>query len=637
MKRFVYPLLVPTLLAGCGGEETDSAAPAEDPVVRITRLELGAELSQPVYLNHRIPISFDVVGDGSTGGEETGHVAVTFSFVDPTDGDDPDGCSSNAIIVNPPADGSPQTVNAFIWPTTDCAELAGDGRDFLLDAEFYREAPVAGAVDVEMPVIELAQGGIDIAYGLSATSSVALLPIIEPDESPIPALVVQSTMVYNGRDPYVAKVSLDEVPEDMRADLPDLETDLQFGLTDAEIDAIDALPSAATIRYTLSPARDLTDVLPLTIGQAGGGTVDAVTVERVDPGIAMGLAHDLYFEGETLAALRAGGRLGDETAFVLRGCMQADFEQSFGQDEDCKSVDVELARETGESSGATEATFDRRLERTLGNGRIRVSAVMETNNRLSRSGAFSRTEGRVELNGRLGRSFSVTLVGAHAEAELSGDQAAYDAGVVAFNETVYSTSDSGAGGLENEEEFSADRSFRVGSLGFGIGPIRLGFTIDVGGRVGLDLADELTSIVDPAECQALLATEAGMAACGRVSRTVTPNFALTARIFGGLNLRLIRAGVEANLRLVETRFPLTTQLGFGLTDEASFLVRGEVDWDMTLQLINGQVQLVASFGRERRRRRRRRRTLRVNLFSFGSQVQTFDLIHRAMVEPLELL
>ena len=122
-----------------------------------------------------------------------------------------------------------------------------------------------------------------------------------------------------------------------------------------------------------------------------------------------------------------------------------------------------------------------------------------------------------------------------------------------------------------------------------------------------------------------------MVGCGRVARTVTPNFALTARIFGGLNLRVVKAGIQANLRLVETRFPLTAELGFALTDDVGFLVRGGVNWDMTLQLINGRVQIVGSIGF-----RRFRRSRRVNLFSFGSRLSTFNLLNRSMVEPLEL-
>lgn len=632
MKRTLNSLLVPFMLFGCGGEDTDGAAPAGGVEVRLTRLEVKRDLSAPVALNHRIPVSFDVVGVGAPPVEgEPNTVAVSFSFV-PPDGGETDGCSSSAIVVELPADGSTKTVDAFIWPTTDCMALAGDGRSFDLVAEFFRDAPIEGAVEVDLPSLELVPGGIDLGYGLTASSSVALLPFVREGESRTPALVVQSSLVYNGRDPYVAKVNPDEIPAELRSQVPGIAEDLNFGLDAAALDAVDRLPGSATIRYTLAPASDPEDALALSIGQDGGATAGSAVVDRVNPGIAMGLAHDLYIEGEALEALSAGGRLAGETAFVVRGCLTADFEQESADAEQCQAVQIELVRETAEGSGATEVTFNRRLERSLGNSRINVAAVMETNNQLSRAGAFSRSEGRVELNGNLGRAFSVTMVGAHAEAELSGERAAYDAAVVAFNETVFSASDERDGTLTQEEDFSIDKSFRIGSLGFGFGPAQIGFTIDVGGRVGLEIADELAAIADEGECQELLATEAGMIGCGRLARTVTPNFALTARIFGGLNLRVVRAGVEANLRLIETRFPLTAELGFGLSNEQSFLVRGGVDWDMTLQLINGDVQIVGSVGF-----RRFRRTLRVNLFSFGSPVNTFDLLDISMVEPLELL
>lgn len=638
MSRLTPHLLAAVIAAGAVAcdDANDTNAPAAPGAtqVRLTQFALGQDPGQPAYLNHRIPVSFALSGTGiPASADEPASVAVTFSFIEPgADPVDAAGCSSNAIIVPLTADGVPEEIDAFIWPTSDCAELVGAGRALEVIAEFYMDEPIDGVIEVDLPTLNIAPGQIDIAYGLTADSSVALLPFIEEGESRTPSLLVQSSFVYNGRDPYVAKVTADEIPADLRDAVPDIEEQLKFGLDDAALDQIDALPGTATIRYTLAPQGDPDAALPLTVGAEGGGTADVVEVERVDPGIAMQLAHDLYIEGDALDAVSAGGDWADQTAFVVRGCMQADFEQEFGDAEDCQDVAVELVRETAESSGASELSFDRRLERSVGNSRIRVTALMETANRLTRSGAFSRTEGRVDLNGRLGRSFRVTMVGAHAEAELSAERAAYDAAVVAFDQTIFSASDERESSLTNEQEFSADKSFRIGSLGFGFGPIRLGFTIDVGGRVGLDIEDELSLIVDGEECQALLNTEAGMPACGRVARTVTPNFALTARVFGGIRLRVVRAGVEATLRLVETRFPLTTQLGFGLTDEESFLVRGDVDWDMTLQLINGRVQLVGSIGF-----RRFRRSRRVNLFSFGSRVQTFDLLSRGMVEPLELL
>lgn len=637
MKRFAPQLLTAAIAVGalaCDSNDASDSPPAGTAEIRLTSLQLGHDPGRPAYLNHRIPISFELAGTGITASEdEPAQVAVTFSFIEP--GGDPieaDGCSSNAIVVPLTGNGAPEAIDAFIWPTTDCAELVGEGRELALEVEFFMDDVVAGVIEVDLPTLDIAPGQIDIDYGLSADSSVALLPFIEEGESRTPSLVVQSSFVYNGRDPYMAKVAAGEIPEDLRALVPDIEEQLKFGLDDAALDMIDALPSPATIRYTLAPQSDPSDRLALTVGEDGGGTADTATVDRVDPGIAMQLAHDLYIEGDTLDAVSAGGAWADETAFVVRGCMQADFEQAFGDAEDCKEVEVELVRETAESSGASELTFNRRLQRSVGNSRIRVTALMETTNRLSRSGAFSRSEGRVDLNGRLGRSFRVTMVGAHAEAELSAERAAYDAAVVAFNQTIFSASDEVDGSLTNEQEFSAAKSFRIGSLGFGFGPATIGFTIDAGGRVGIDVEDELSAITDADECGELLATDASMPGCGRVARTVTPNFALTARVFGGLNLRVVRAGIEANLRLVETRFPLTAELGFALTDDLGFLVRGGVNWDMTLQLINGRVQIVGSIGF-----RRFRRSRRVNLFSFGSRVSTFNLLNRSMIEPLELL
>lgn len=634
MRRFIPLFLLPMFGLGCASDETPETPALSE--VQLTQLSLGHDLSQPALLNHRIPVSFQLVGESAKADlVATENVAVTFSFVEKgVDANEARGCSSNAIDVELVANGEAQTVDAFIWPTTDCAELVGSGKELTLTVDVYRDGePQSTVVAVDMPNITLQPGGVDVGYDLTTDSSVALLPFVNEGESPAPSLAVESSLVYNGRDPYVSNVDPENIPDELKQNAPGIEGELTFGLSAEERAELDALPGTATIRYTLSPASTPAQRLPLTIGQEDGSTADAVVIERIDPGIANNHAHDLYIEGATRDAVSAGGAFANETAFVVRGCLETDFTQEGNaDDDDCREIPVELVRESAESSAASDITFNKKFERKRGNKRIRIESLMETNNSLSRAGAFSHSEGKIELKGKLGKSFNITIARAFADAELTPTKAFYDAGVIAFNKTIFSASDEADTVLTKEEEFSASKSFRVGSLGFGFGPARIGFTIDVGGRVGLDMADELAFISDEAECQGLLATESGMPGCGRVTRVVTPNFAMTGKIFGGLNLRIVKAGVKADLRFIDTRFPLDATLGFGLTDDQKFLVRGGVDWDMTLRLISGKVYIVGSVGFRRWRKR-----ISVHLFSFRSRKRTFDLFDRSMAEPLELL
>src|SRR5690606_11658269 len=140
--------------------------------------------------------------------------------------------------------------------------------------------------------------------------------------------------------------------------------------------------------------------------------------------------------------------------------------------------------------------------------------------------------------------------------------------------------------------FSAAKAFTVGSLGFGFGPVHVGIKIGVGGTVGFEAEDTLEVLTDNDSCQALLKSTDPITVCGRMTRVTTPNFGLTGKVEGGINLKVVKAGLAADLRFVTTRFPLDTTLGWGLTSDDLLLVRGDVTWNMSLEPLAGDVSIV---------------------------------------------
>ncbi len=622
-----------SLLAACGGG--GSSGSDEKITAELSAFSMDADTSHPLLINHRIPVSFTMSANGSSA---TVSIPVTFRFVEksPADPADPRLCNSNSINIDLVADGEPVVVNDVIWPVSECKELAEEGAEVSLQALFYLgEDELQSTITASLPDLELSNGGVDVGYGLSAESSVALLPLVAGEHGEKLILSVGSRFVYGGADPYFANIGAAEIPEDLVEAEPDIASELTFGMDQTTLENLNKLPGTATLTYTMSPASAPDVELPLMIGQENGSTAASFTFSRIEVGTDDGVSHDLYLQGDSLAAVSTGGAYDEENSFTIRGCITTDFTQQGNGDpsaNDCQATEVVLARETSAVNAASEITFNRELSRSPGSRRIGLNAVMSTENSLSQNGAYSLSQGSVDVHGKLGKRFTLNIANASAEAELTPARAFYEAQVSAFGDTLYSFSDEKEALLTVEEEFSVEKETRLGGLGFGFGPIKLGFTISAGGRVGLTATDELALVDDEAECQTLLNTEDSITLCGRVGRTVTPDFSMTGRVFGGIQLRIVSAGVDASLRFVDTSFPLENTLGFGITNNADFLVRGNVNWDSSLQLISGKVRLVG-----RIKVFRFRRSKSVTLFSFASKPIEINLLSESMGTSVKLL
>ena len=691
-------LALPLLAAACqdagtspcddGTVEIDGTCVPASAKIRLTHLDVRYDLSKPVHVNNRVPITFGITAESLDSDAGPRNVAVMFSFVEanPADPDNPLICGSSSIDVEVPGDGSEVIVDAFIWPTTICAELASESAVVNLQVDFDGGPELAAELgsDVDAPTVTFsealrdepdnqlcrsslegdselgcvyainlrptpadADGAlIDVRYGLSASSSVAIVPF-QPSENigvdgPAdvdPSLVVQSRFVVNGRDPYLSAVDPALIPPELIEVVPTIEEDLEFGLDDSSLAALSELPSAASVSYTLRAANDPDTELPLSIRDPADPSLRLaeIPIEKVVPGTANDVVHELFIDGATLEAVSPGGEWADQSDFIVRGCFSAEFLQDGNEGDsdldDCRDLEVMLVREAPPSSGASSISFDKSFERKLGNDRIRIESLMSTQNRLDLSGASSQSEGEIALRGKLGKSFELTLGRAFANANLDVDptQTAYEIGVEAFNQTVYSVSEQAAT-IVHSDDFSVAKSFTIGSLGFGFGPVSIGFKIGVGGTVGLATEDTLEALTDGVACQELLASSDSINLCGRMTRVATPNFAMTGKLEGGIDLKLVKAGVAADLRFITTSFPLAATLGWGLTDDARLLVRGDVTWDMDLVPLAGDVYIIGKVGF-----RRFAKTLKVNLFSFSSSTITTRLLSHSMSASEELL
>ena len=681
--------------AVCEGGSVDpngqcAAAAAPAGWVRLTHLDVKYDLSEPVYINNRVPITFGITANSDDpANPTTENVAVTFSFVEanPSDPENPLACSSSAINVEVICDGTERLVEAFIWPTTQCAELAAKNAEVNLQVDFNGGPELAAEIGSNLaapsvvfsdarrgdepnkqcrasldaadpkpgcvhpirlqPTPSNAEGSlVDVRYALSSSSSVAIVPMLQtedigPDGPPdaAPTLVVQSHFVMNGRDPYISPVDPALIPPSLAEAVPSIEEDLRFGLDAAALAAITTPPGKATVSYTLRSAADSNTQMPLTIRDPADPTkkVAEVVVDRIVPGTANDAVHELYLEGAALEAVLPGGVWANQSNFVVRGCFNAEFPQGGNQGDgnidDCRELEVVLVRETSAPSAASSRSFNKEFERKLGSDRIAIESSMSTQNRLDLSGAFSRTEGEVALKGKLGKSFDLTLARAFADASVGVNpaKASFDLGLDAFGNRIYGVSREQEAKIVQTEDFSAAKSFTIGSLGFGFGPVTVGFKVEVGGAIGFEVEDTLEVLADNAACQDLLKSSDTITACGRMTRVTSPNFGLTGSIEGGIDLKIVKAAVVADLRFVTTSFPLDTTLGWGLTDTEKLLVRGDVTWDMTLTPLSGDVYIIGKVGF-----RRFSKSLKINLFSFSSPTIETRLLSASMGTPEEL-
>lgn len=660
-----------TLLTACGGGGGgDSSQPTQLSTVELSNIQLEADLSQPLLVNHRIPYSFQVQGFSENPNlEEDIGIGFYFEEKNPLDAEAPRGCDVNAVGLTIQGNGQPELVDEFfLWPVSECIELAEEGVELSLKVRAFRgEERLSEAelvVSDQLPDLRLALGEPDVEYQLETESSVAILPVKNDLE---PTLSAKSIFVLHGQDPYYAFIDADSIPADLKQDDPSLdepsiEEDLTYGFDIEEVKQFTKLPSNLTLTYTIAPAIVPEDKFPLTFALedeslsiedlANTNVTNKVTqleISEINLGVEDTFSHDLFVEGAAADALGFGGEYERENLFLVEGCITMAFPQESnddfsGQNNDCFTTEIVLERELDvETVDQPDLEYSEDLSRNPGNKRIGIKSTFSTINKLTADGAVAGVKGAVSVQGKIGRSFKQELAGITVEASLNtSDEDDNDSNrndsdkkkpssvqvqVRAVGQIVFSLFEENADPEKDQIETARprfDKNQLIGSLGFGVGPVNFGFQANVGGRVenSVDIAIEGNPDNTNSDCETKFNDiDVIMDGCGTISKRAAPEFGLQAVIFGGLNIRIIRVGVDATLNLMNISFPLDSQLHVGKSVNGAFLVKADIGWDTQLVLIKGDVKLVASI-----RLVFRRRGFSVTLVSFSSRPIGIDLL-----------
>lgn len=639
--------------------------------VQVTKVELGRDLD-PAYVNERIPITIGVTASSGVDGEvPTESVPVVVSFVDP-EAPDEAGCSSNGMLFDIVGDGEEHEFSGFIWPPTNCANLAGGDVTLKIEMDPAADQPLIeplvlsqaradepanaaceGCVQ-EFPLEFTPDGSVDIEFAaLNAESSVGVIPPLElptegEPEKADPILVAQNLLVFNGRDPYESVVNPDTIPAELLESEPDIAESLRFGRPADQIDTIDDLPAPLHISYTISAANDGETWLPLSIGEDGGKVDEAVVTELL-PGTANVIAHDLFLDGEAYDAVLDPEQWLGEEAFVVRSCFDTDFEEFRAEDEGpkCKTLDVLLIPDGDVESGAASFNFGKKNEQSHGNSRIKLESVFGTENSVGLDGVFSDSEARLTVKGKIGKSFTLDLVKAHAilDAPLTGAKSV-DMGLRLFNNDIYTYADE-ADGLTVSEDVTFSKSTTIVKAKFMFGPVPVSFDLGAGGAVGIFAEGSANLFTGEEGCRpfmplpsdevlakraqqeaaiaqieakiagisnqflkdflrkVLLAPlykqlsgntfdtgESELQGCVVLEAVAGPTANLTASAFGGVSVGIASAGVQLDLIIAQLDLPLSATLAVGRNGIEQFLAYANTQLDLIFQPLQGDLKLV---------------------------------------------
>lgn len=677
---------------------------------RLTLLKVKHDVSKPMYLNNPLPIRFGITSKSANPAKPvTTNVNVVFSFIEasPVDPLKPNSCDSNGLELALVGSGIEQVFEANIFPTDMCKAWLGTGVTVNLAVDFdqglrlsntptgidyppvvFSPANAMAAANqlcrtasnpadpksvkgcvypLRLTLAPLGTDGkplIDVKMdSFTAQSSVAVLWSAKPNadvpagkkESQQPSMIVNTVLLLNGRDPYKHKIDPSQLSPELKAAVPTLAKDLEFGLTPAELDALDDLPGKLAMKYDLAPTNKITTGgwLPLTINDPKNpdpeGHVNQIDLKELEPGTENAYTHELYIEGATRAAFApdAGAWAADDD-FTVRGCAIVDFPEGGNPGEvdvddapvggevpggNCKTIKVRLVRTPSFATSNKAHAFDMTWERTAGNvERVALVGKLRTNNTLDLSGARTDTEGTVQIQGKIGTDFSVMLFRAFAKGgALTTLGSSYiDTGIEIFGTSVFGHQNNAAE-QAYELPFMVAKDFQFLNLGFGFGPVRIGISAGVGGNVGITPSLTINAKTGP---EASVPELAAATSNGQVIATITPTVGLTGNVTGGINIFVAAAQIIAKVQIVEIGFPVTANMRWGVTElDADMMtvkkltILGELKWDMTITWLNVTVDAVGRilfFSRT------------FNIWKFQNTIETTNLLTRKLDAPIVL-
>jgi hypothetical protein len=472
-------------------------------------------------------------------------------------------------------------------------------------------------------------------------------------ESAPPSLVVSAVFTLQGRDPNQNMVDTSQLSPGLVGSSPTVQNDLRFGLSDAGLAALDDLPGPATMQYDLAPSGRLTaDAwLPLYIDDPADPEADAhltgLTIAELKPGTDNTFNHVLYIEGAARDAMGSTGAWANETNFTVRGCLVSSFAEGSNAGEqvpgttavggglplaDCRTFQVTVTRASTPTGSANAYTLDATWGQTVGTANtLQVVGTLSTTNSLDLSGARTDTEGSVDLNGKLGKRFSVELFRAWGKGgALTTTSSSYvDVGITAFGINVFGYQKTLAN-QTYEVDFKIAKSFEFPGLEFGYGPVSVGIKVSVGGEVGLTPSLGISGALGGVASVPALATASSN---GLLKATITPNVALTADVSGGVNILIASAEAVCSVALVDVGFPISATLRWGVTGldaqqrVTQLTILGDLDWELTLSWFNVDVDVAGKlFGWGKT----------FNVWRFQNTESHVTLLERSLGGPLVL-
>lgn len=646
---------------------------------RLTFLDLHYDTTKPALLDSPLEVTFGVTSQSADNTKPaTSRVAVLFSFVEenPADPKNPGVCSSNSILADLVGNGSEQKFQAKIFPTSlSCTfvkaptkvNLAVDfdqglaksnkptGIDYppvvfnaatqsAGDNQKCRKSDGAtqGLGCVYELTIQSAPAGSDGKPMVNATldtltpqSSVAILPAKGEDaqvptgksEADMPAVSVDAVIFLDGRDPYQHKIDPTTIPAEYAAAHPDVVATL----SDAGLDSADDLPAAtgggapAIIRYDIvAKSKIAPDAwLPLQIDDPKNpdpdGLVDEIDISEIEPGAETHLTHDLFITGATRDAVTGTGVWANESEFVIRGCLVANFPEAEDpgdmddsddavggdvKDGDCKTFPVVLVKTGPATTAASAETFNNSFSRTIGDpGLVALIGQLSTTNSLDTTGARTDTQAFVDLKGHIGTDFSTRLFNAYAKGGATtqsptGSGATYvDVAVEIFGNNVF-----GYQNNSNNSSFSQDfkvaKQIEFPGLGWTFGPVTIGISAGVGGEVGIT---PTLNISAQGGGDASVPELANASVSGTVNGTVDPHATLTGFVKGGIDIFIASATVQATVSIIDVHSPVQANLRWGVTGSGDGKITamtstGNVTWNLVLTWLNVTVDAVGAIG-----------------------------------------
>lgn len=675
--------------------------------VRLTTLKVKYDVTKPAYINNALALHFGITASSSDNAKPVkGTVNVTFSFIEPVPSDPaaPKRCDSNGIDVTLIGDGTEQFFDADIFPADDCKELAGQGATVNLAVDFDKglrlsmkptgidyppldftaatasspnnqlchkssdaTMPGAGCVyDIALQPTPLDANGkpqINMQLeSLAPESAVAMAWSTQQDpdvpagqhETTQPSMVVNLALSLEGRDPYKHKVDPSKVPPELIASDPTILDDLKFGLSDADLDALDDLPGTLAVKYDIAPTQALANNVWKSLGiddpknPAPDGHVTEIDLTEVEPGAVASFCHELYIEGDALTAVSTGGDWEKFNLFTVRGCIIPSFPEggNTGDPDDgtgagvpasdnCKTFPVRLVRATRVLPLATSHSFDMTWTRAVGSAdRLQISGTLRSNNSLDLNGARSDSEGTLDLAGRIGSDFKVQLARAFGKASALTTRASssLDVGIEAFGVSIFSYQNSAAE-FTYSQTFMVAKSFQFPVLSYGFGPVSVGITAGVGGNIGLtpNFVIAAKEGGEPSIPELANATSNGLLTVG-----ITPNIGLTGNVTGGIDVFVAKAAVVATLQVVDVGLPITGTLRWGVTqldgtNVKQMTVVGNVSTDLTLTWLNASIDLIGKIGVGWFSA-----STTINIFKYENPQEVVNLLSRRLGTPIVL-